>query len=64
MMEEFAGEIPSDVSQLQRIPGIGEYTSGAIASIAFGKSAPAVDGNVIRVTTRLARIDGRFQIKK
>jgi A/G-specific adenine glycosylase len=51
------GSLPRDIEQLQReIPGIGPYTAGAIASIAFGASVPAVDGNVIRVISRLRSI--------
>jgi adenine-specific DNA glycosylase len=45
--------IPNDVESLLKIPGIGPYTAGAIASIAFGSVAPIVDGNVIRVISRL-----------
>lgn len=53
IMEEYAGQIPSDVSSLQKLPGIGPYTAGAIASIAYGAPAPAVDGNVLRVISRI-----------
>jgi A/G-specific adenine glycosylase len=45
--------LPSDVEQLQKLPGIGRYTAGAIASIAFGKRAAVVDGNVERVFARV-----------
>jgi len=51
-------ELPSDVAALRALPGIGRYTAGAIASIAFGKRTAAVDGNVARVLSRLFRIDG------
>ena len=47
------GEMPRDHAALLALPGIGEYTAGAIASIAFGLPYPAVDGNVLRVLTRL-----------
>ena len=47
------GRIPSDVRALRALPGFGEYTAGAVASIAFGHSVPAVDGNVLRVAARL-----------
>ena len=47
------GEFPSEPKELEKLPGIGGYTAGAIASIAFGKRAPAVDGNVFRVLSRL-----------
>lgn len=53
VMADFGGVIPEDVAQLRRISGIGPYTAGAIASIAFDQRVPAVDGNVIRVTSRL-----------
>lgn len=49
---EFHGNFPEDVKKLQRLPGIGRYTAGAIASIAFDISTPVVDGNVIRVFSR------------
>lgn len=48
-----AGRFPSEPKELEKLPGIGGYTAGAIASIAFGKRAPAVDGNVFRVMSRL-----------
>ncbi|PKI63297.1 hypothetical protein CRG98_016288 [Punica granatum] len=53
-----AGEegFPRTVAQLRKVPGIGEYTAGAIASIAFKEVVPAVDGNVIRVLARLKAI--------
>ena len=53
VMTEFGGELPDTTEQLLTLPGIGEYTAGAIASIAFGKRAAAVDGNVLRVMARL-----------
>ena len=56
VMAEFGGVIPADVEQLRKISGIGPYTAGAIASIAFDQSVPAVDGNVIRVVSRLRGI--------
>lgn len=52
VMENFGGDLPSEASDLKKLPGIGDYTAGAISSIAFGKSEPAVDGNVLRVVTR------------
>ena len=56
VMADFGGVIPCEVEQLRRISGVGPYTAGAIASIAFDKPVPAVDGNVIRVVSRLAGI--------
>lgn len=53
-----AGVLPDDPQQLQKIPGIGPYSAGAIASISYGKRAPLVDGNVIRVLTRLFALPG------
>lgn len=53
IMERFGGEIPSDPGELLRVPGIGPYTAGAVASIAYGKPCPAIDGNVLRVVSRL-----------
>lgn len=51
--EEYGGEFPNTAEALQELPGIGRYTAGAIASIAFDESAPVLDGNVIRVFARL-----------
>ncbi|GBG28308.1 Adenine DNA glycosylase [Hondaea fermentalgiana] len=51
--EEFDGKLPSEVADLLKVQGIGAYTAGAIASIAFGRAVPLVDGNVIRVFARL-----------
>ena len=48
LVDKFNGQLPSTVDALKSIPGIGDYTAGAIASIAFGKKEPLVDGNVVR----------------
>lgn len=56
--DELAGELPETAAELEKISGIGPYTAGAIASIAFGQPAPVVDGNVIRVFARLHRLQG------
>ncbi len=53
VMAEYGGELPRTAAELRRLPGIGDYTAGAIASIACGEPAPAVDGNVLRVVSRL-----------
>lgn len=53
LMENYHGELPSDYEELLKLPGIGSYTAGAIASIAYYKKVPAVDGNVLRVLTRV-----------
>ena len=58
VMERFGGVIPSSVEDLLNIPGIGRYTAGAIASIAFDGRAPIVDGNVARVVARVFGDDG------
>ena len=55
--EEFGGVVPGDMDGLRLLPGVGRYTAGAIASIAFGLVEPVLDGNVIRVLCRLFRID-------
>ena len=52
VMEKFDGKMPRTAAELKSLPGIGEYTAGAISSIAFGEAEPAVDGNVLRVVTR------------
>ena len=51
------GRFPDTEDGLRRLPGIGPYTAAAIAAIAFGRKAAAVDGNVERVVSRLARIE-------
>ncbi len=58
VMEEYQGELPADYEQLRSLRGIGEYTAGAISSIAFGLKEPAVDGNVLRVFARLLTEEG------
>ena len=57
IMEEYDGVIPSDYEDLLKLKGIGNYTAGAIASIAYGKAVPAVDGNVLRVISRVTADD-------
>lgn len=53
VLDEFGHQLPSDPLLLQKLPGIGDYSAGAIASIAYGQPVPAVDGNVLRVISRL-----------
>lgn len=53
IMERHGGQLPDSYEELLALPGIGSYTAGAIASIAFGHSVPAVDGNVLRVISRV-----------
>jgi A/G-specific adenine glycosylase len=56
VMTEYGGQIPSEHEQLERLPGIGRYTAGAIASIAFGRDEPALDGNIRRVLARVFNV--------
>ncbi len=53
VMERFGGKVPASFEDLRSLPGVGDYTAGAIASIAFGLPVPAVDGNVLRVISRV-----------
>ncbi len=53
IMEEYGGRMPEEYEELIKLPGIGSYTAGAVSSIAYGKKVPAVDGNVLRVLSRL-----------
>jgi A/G-specific adenine glycosylase len=61
---ELGGRFPDTEAELRRLPGIGPYTAGAIAAIAFGKSHAAVDGNVERVITRLYAIEAPLPVSK
>ena len=58
IMAEHAGQFPARFDDILALPGIGRYTAGAISSIAFNQPAPILDGNVIRVLTRLFAIAG------
>ena len=62
IVEQYGGQFPKDVSLLKKLPGIGDYTAGAIASICFQEPIPAVDGNVLRVFARLE--DNEMDIKQ
>lgn len=57
VVREHGGELPRSVEGLRTLPGVGRYTAGAVASIAFGLDEPVLDGNVTRVLCRLAEID-------
>ena len=57
IMENHGGVFPSSYEEISKLKGIGPYTAGAIASIAFGLAEPAVDGNVMRVLSRLFEVD-------
>lgn len=54
---EHNGKFPNTAEALQKLPGVGRYTAGAIASIAFGEAVPVLDGNVIRVFARLTDLE-------
>ena len=58
IVAEHGGRVPDRVEVLRKLPGVGPYTAGAVASIAYGRRAAAVDGNVARVLARLFTIDG------
>lgn len=53
VMRDYDGAFPNSFEQLKKLPGIGEYTAGAIASICYNEKVPAVDGNVLRVVARV-----------
>lgn len=54
---QLQGVFPATAETLQQLPGVGRYTAGAIASIAYGEAVPVLDGNVIRVFARLTDLD-------
>jgi A/G-specific adenine glycosylase len=56
VVAEYGGQLPADVEALRRLPGIGRYTAGAIASLCFGRDEPALDGNLKRVLARLFNV--------
>ena len=56
IMREYGGIFPGDYEQILKLPGIGPYTAGAIASICFDVPVPAVDGNVLRVMARIENL--------
>lgn len=56
IVESFGGCIPSNEQDIRSLPGVGPYTAAAVLSIAYGKACPALDGNAIRVLTRVFRI--------
>ena len=49
---EYGAQLPRTATELKKLPGVGDYTAGAVASLAFGEAAPAVDGNVLRILAR------------
>src|SRR5687768_16089198 len=56
VVAEYGGELPRERDRLLTLPGVGRYTAGAVASIAFDRRAPILDGNVIRVLCRIDKI--------
>ena len=64
IVEIFNGNFPSTKVELMQLPGIGPYTSAAIASIAFGKKEAVIDGNVLRVITRIYGIEDDISNQK
>lgn len=57
LMSKHGGRLPSSVDELQKLPGVGPYSARSIASLAFGTPGACVDGNVVRVLSRLMNID-------
>ena len=57
IIDDFAGKVPDTVEDLLKLPGVGRYTAGAIASVAYNRPAPIVDGNVARVFARYFLIE-------
>jgi A/G-specific adenine glycosylase len=57
LVAQHGGRLPEDTDSLRRLPGIGRYTAGAIASIAFGHDAPTLDGNIRRVLARIFNME-------
>ena len=67
ILERYGGQFPEDYAAVRGLPGVGDYTAGAICSIAFGQAVPAVDGNVLRVYARICGDGGDIttpQMKK
>ena len=64
ILEQYGGVMPRTAAELKKLPGIGDYTAGSIASIAYGQPEPAVDGNVMRVMSRLFADSGDIMDQK
>jgi A/G-specific adenine glycosylase len=64
VVKQYNGRFPRDLAEVLALPGIGRYTAGAICSLAFNAPTPILDGNVIRVLTRLHGIAGNPREKK
>ena len=63
IVQEYGGKVPKEYYQLRALSGVGDYTAGAILSIAFGKNFPAIDGNVRRVLGRLDSTRNETEIR-
>ena len=59
VFEDYNSKIPEDFDQFKELPGVGEYTAGAVLSIAFGKKIPAIDTNILRVMSRILGLKER-----
>ncbi len=57
LVQDYDGSLPDEVNRLVKLPGVGRYTAGAIASIAFGRDEPTLDGNIRRVLARYFDVD-------
>ena len=67
IVSEYGGQLPDTAEELLKLPGVGDYTAGAIASIAFGRREPAMDGNAVRVISRVTgekRCVGETKVKR
>ena len=64
MMADYDGKMPGTYAEIVKLPGIGAYTAGAIASRVYGEVVPAVDGNVLRILTRLSEDDSDIAKEK
>lgn len=62
VVEQYDAKVPEQAEKIREITGIGEYTAGAILSIAYNKPEPAVDGNVLRVFSRLFHLTGEISV--
>jgi A/G-specific adenine glycosylase len=61
VVQEYGGKLPDTMEEITKLPGVGPYSAGAVLSIAFQKSHPVVDGNVIRVFSRLFLLRGNLK---
>ena len=64
IVTQYGGKFPETLEQIRALPGVGPYTAGAIASVCFGVPAAAVDGNVLRVMSRVTALDAAIDLAK